>query len=62
MDKEDIVKTIEVKPNSKWVGAILKGDFNCPDCGEVMVVIAQLIGYGFCLNCRKYWLGEVWDD
>ena len=55
----DVKRTIEVSPKIKWVRAILRGNFNCPDCGKAMVVIASPSGYGFCLECKKCWIQEV---
>ena len=58
----DVKRTIEVSPKFKWVRAILRGNFNCPDCGKTMVVIASPMGYAFCLECKEYWIQEVRDD
>jgi len=39
-----------------WVEAELIGDYLCPDCKSLMMVVSKdTWGYAFCVKCHKYW-------
>ena len=42
----------------KWVEAELKGNYRCPHCGRVMIVIASLASYAYCPHCERYFVPE----
>ncbi|KKL28379.1 hypothetical protein LCGC14_2375740 [marine sediment metagenome] len=53
------VKTSDIAVVAKWKEASIEGDFACPLCRELMVVMVVGIALvGFCLNCRKYFVEE----
>jgi len=42
----------------KWVEAELKGNYQCPHCGRIMIVIASLVSYAYCPHCERYFVPE----
>lgn len=48
--------TIRIYETVKWKEARLEGDFRCPDCGSIMIIIGPFKAYAFCLKCEKYWI------
>ena len=50
-------KKITLKPGTKWVEAEIIGDFKCPNCGTLMVVVDDRGPYAVCFKCEQYWIG-----
>lgn len=51
----DIDRTIMVKAH--WIEAIIEGNFSCPKCGRLLVVIPTIVtSISFCLGCNKYFI------
>jgi len=47
----------------QWVEAELKGNYRCPHCGRVMIVIASSVSYAYCPHCERYFVPErQWID
>jgi len=42
----------------KWVEAKLKGNYRCPHCGRIMIVIGGFENYAYCPNCERYFVPE----
>ena len=54
-----ITKTpdIDISPTVRWREAKIKGDFSCPDCGQMMIVIPTPgVAYAFCPKCMRYFV------
>uniref|UniRef100_A0A6M3L442 Uncharacterized protein n=1 Tax=viral metagenome TaxID=1070528 RepID=A0A6M3L442_9ZZZZ len=53
IETQDIV----ISPTVRWREAKIKGDFSCPDCGQVMIVIPTPgMAYAFCPKCMRYFV------
>lgn len=47
---------LSTNKNARWVKAELEGDFLCPDCKTIMVIIGMEIwAYAYCPKCNQYW-------
>jgi len=47
----------------KWVEAALTGNYRCPYCGRVMIVIVGPVSYAYCPHCERYFVPErQWID
>ena len=51
--------TIKITHGSKWIDAQIEGDFYCPTCKSLLVVmlagyLAGYIPYAYCPVCKKY--------
>jgi len=42
----------------RWVEAELKGNYRCPYCDRIMIVIASLASYAYCPYCERYFVPE----
>ena len=58
MKAEITLRELQVEDGFKWEKLIIKGDFSCPACKSLMIVIATWSPYAFCPNCQKYWARE----
>jgi len=48
---------INISPTVRWREAKIKGDFSCPDCGQMMIVIPTPgVAYAFCPKCMRYFV------
>jgi len=58
MEKQSGKKeTIEITVN-KWIEAELKGNYRCPCCSRIMIVIGGLATYAYCPHCERYFVPE----
>ena len=47
---------LQTSYDNKWIKAEIEGDFTCPDCKEIMMLVSQETwGYAFCPKCKQYW-------
>ena len=52
---------ITLPKKGKWIELKLEGNFNCPSCNSILIVMngINLEPYAFCTKCNKYW---IWDN
>jgi len=58
----DKTRLLSISDNVEWVKAEKGGvieKFNCPDCSEEMIIIANLTSYAYCLKCKQYWIQKI---
>ena len=53
--------TFVVRMDGGWAETMPEGDFECPNCAGIMLVVASAFGmtYAFCSDCKKYYCSKA---
>lgn len=51
--------TNEIDVKANWIEAKMKGNYKCPKCKKVMIIMcASHLAYAFCSNCKTYFIDD----